>query len=289
MSPQYYTQVYDAIAIALKKVQPSLKFSALAIGTEMFVASEGNLKEEPGIEYLRYFLNSSNHAKGAPIDYVSYHFYGAPASRTDPNSYSVVFSQADEFLAQVKIIEGFRKSMNPTVKTCLDEMGSILPNDNDQPPVPFPDIYWNAGGALFAYEFGILAPLGIEILGESQLIGFPSQFPSVSLMTYPEGKPTARFWVLYLLHKHFSVGDKICTATSDDRDVFASAYSTSHGKKVLLINKTNGIKSVTVASVTSGQIEYVDLTTGTNAPAIVNITSSTFNMNAFGVAILIIP
>ena len=36
----------------------------------------------------------------------------------------------------------------------------------------FPAVYWNAAAAMFAYLFGRTAEIGLEVLGESQLIGY---------------------------------------------------------------------------------------------------------------------
>jgi hypothetical protein len=37
----------------------------------------------------------------------------------------------------------------------IDEIGVILPNDNDPNPGPIPEPYWNAAGAMYAYLFGM--------------------------------------------------------------------------------------------------------------------------------------
>ena len=62
---------------------------------------------------------------------------------------------------------------------------------------------------MYAYLFGELTKIGIDVAGESQLVGFPTQFPSVSMVDWNDGKPNARFWVLKLLHDNFGAGDKL--------------------------------------------------------------------------------
>ncbi len=37
------------------------------------------------------------------------------------------------------------------------------------------------------------------MIGESQLVGYPSQFPSVTMIDWKNSKPNARFWVLSLV------------------------------------------------------------------------------------------
>ena len=51
--------------------------------------------------------------------------------------------------------------------------------------------------------------LQIDILGESQLIGYPTQYPSVSMMDWTKNQPNARYWVLKLIKDSFHPGDKL--------------------------------------------------------------------------------
>ncbi len=57
----------------------------------------------------------------------------------------------------------------------------------------------------------------LEVLGESQMIGYPSQYPSVSMMDWDTAKPNARYWVLYLLHNSFGVGDFLVDTSVSNR------------------------------------------------------------------------
>ena len=68
-------------------------------------------------------------------------------------------------------------------------------------------------GALYAYLFGELRSLGIDVAGESQLVGYPTQFPSVSMVDWTNGKPNPRYWVLKLLKDSFGPGDKLVETT----------------------------------------------------------------------------
>lgn len=107
------------------------------------------------------------------------------------SEYSGFFTQADAFIADVRKIELIRKSLAPHTKTDIDEIGLlhsllitftdmrmtgvILPDDNVENPVPIPEPYWNAAGGMYAYLVGQLSLLGIDVLGESQLVGYPTQ------------------------------------------------------------------------------------------------------------------
>ena len=75
------------------------------------------------------------------------------------------------------------------------------------------------------------------MIGESQLVGYPSQFPSVSMMDYNNGKPNARIWVLKLIKDNFHPGDKLVAETgrkADDgapSDIMVQGFITPQGKK----------------------------------------------------------
>lgn len=128
--------------------------------------------------WYRYFLNHSNHAPDIPLDMISYHFYAIGSSRMDPHSWENFFPQLDTFTVEVQQIEQIRKSLSPQTRTTIDELGVILPNDNDPNAPIFPLVYWNAAAAFFAYAWGKLSRQGIDVVGHSQLVGeYPPSAP----------------------------------------------------------------------------------------------------------------
>ena len=137
-------------------------------------------------------------------------------------------------------------------------------------PDHIPHRYWNAAGALYAYLFTELSKQGVDVIGESQLVGYPSQFPSVSMMNYNTGKPNARYWVLKLLKDNFHPGDKLVTSPSSlfgSSDVVIQGFITPQGKKVLLVNKTNSEKTFQLpADLQSASTLTVDEESGDNPP-----------------------
>ncbi len=146
----------------------------------------------------------------------------------------------------MRYIDAIRQRLSPQTKTDTDELGVILTSDEAEiaeskaHPDRIPTLYWNAAGALYAYLFAELATQGIDVIGESQLVGYPSQFPSVSMIDWKNSKPNARFWVLSLLKDNFHAGDQlVATALSSHSDIAAQAFVTPAGKKLLLINKRN--------------------------------------------------
>jgi hypothetical protein len=97
---------------------------------------------------------------------------------------------------------------------------------------------------MYAYLFGTSAVAGLDVLGESQLIGYPSinfprgppytgpwtappQYPSVSLLSWggafgAPGDGTARYWALKLLVDSFTAGPPAGTAAPADADVLVA-------------------------------------------------------------------
>lgn len=281
MTPEQYTALYDAIVSAIKRIAPSMRFVGLAL------AMPGN---EPRM--FEYFLNPKNHKPGIPIDLVSYHFYASP----DPDESSDVqqhtfFDQADGFIATVRYIEQIRKRLWPGAATDVDEIGSIAANDNQQEPSErtaqrLPDSYWNLSGATYAYVFGKLMGLGIDVAGESQLVGYPTQFPSVTMLDWNTGAPNARFRVLELLKSSFGVGDKIVSASSGTPYVYALAVISRGGeRKLLLINKRDRVILLTL-KLEAKTVQFVDRTTKGAPLEKQRIDSKTIQLRGLEVAVV---
>ena len=237
-TPQQYTQRYDAVVTAVRKVNKEMKFVGLALA-------------DPGSnpEMFFYFLNHDNHRPGIPLDMISYHFYATPTETQTLDSWQYTFfEQADHFFTTLRYVEAIRKRLSPETQTTLDEIGSYLPTDYlpDLESAPsnvdtkglIPPGYWNLSGALYAYVYLEAAKLGIDVVGESWLLGFPSQFPSASMVDWNTGTPNARLRVLELLHRSFSHGDRMVNTTIAGTEVVAQAFSSSAGKKLLLIRPT---------------------------------------------------
>ena len=280
MTPEQYTERYDAIVAAIRKVAPRMKFVGLALA-------------EPGRNprMFEYFLNPKNHQPGIPLDMISYHFYAVPTADQPPDVQQYTFfTQADRFVDVTRYIEAIRQRLSPATRTTVNEIGAILAGDPGQPgspPVSIPNSYWNLAGATYAYVFANLASLGIDVAGESQLVGYPTQFPSVTMVDWSTGAPNARFRVLELLHKHFGPGDKLIETSISNPYIYAQAFRTRAGKReVLLINKRDRAMTVTLPEAVSW--EYVDQVTASGAPASATIQGSVM-LNGFAVAVLTLP
>lgn len=280
MTPQTYTRVYDAIVEAVHKVDPQIKFVAMA------------LSSEPP-DYFEYFLNHKNHKPGVPIQMISYHFYAAPAPDETPDiTQHSYWDQADRFLAQVDYIQSIRARLSPETWTDTDELGSISADDRDQGAPghvtkPIPNSYWTLCGGLYAYLYSELAKRGVEVAGESQLVGYPTQFPSVSMVDWNTGQPNARFWVLKLLHDNFGPGDKLVETHLDNPYIYAQGFITKDGKpKLLLVNMRDRAFEVSIPESQGAAFEYVDQSTNFQPPASDHSNDGRIRLNGFAVAIV---
>jgi hypothetical protein len=209
------------------------------------------------------------------------------------------FNQAEAFLATTRYILAIRDRLSPQTKIDTDELGVILPTDgleiraSKALPDHIPHRYWNAAGALYGYLFVALSKLGVDVIGESQLVGYPSQFPSVSMIDYNNGKPNARMWVLKLLKDNFHPGDKLVAEKEqkeDDgapSDVVVQGFITPQGKKVLLVNRVNSEKTVTLSQeLQNASTLTVDEETGDEAPRAGKAEGANLKLAPFAVTVL---
>jgi hypothetical protein len=287
MSPETYTRVYDAIVSSIRRVEPQMKFVGVALaGTSPNIFLVENV---PG--YFEYFLNPKNHKPGIPLDMISYHFYASPTADQSPEvEQYTFFDQASGFLNSVRYLESIRQRLSPKTQTDLDELGCIPADDNTVPRKAIPGSYWNLCGAVYGYLYGELARFGINVAGESQMVGYPSQFPGVSLVDWNTGQPNARYWVLKLLHDNFGPGDKLVDTTSAVPYVFAQGFVTRDGtRKLLLVNERDRNFDLSIPGGNGAENVYVDQTTGFQPPAKVHLNSDQVALPGLAVAVVSFP
>ena len=291
LSPALYTRLYDEVVGAMRTVSPRTKFGGVSL------AFPG---QQP--EFFTYFLDPAHHARGTPVDFITYHFY-ASVGNIGPDAWPpMYFRQADQFLEQVKWIEAIRKRLSPRTQTFINEVGSIALGHEDADKLPV--FYWNLSGATYAYLFGELSRMGIDGVHESQLVGYPSQFPSVSMLDWNTGKGNARYRVLELLRAHFSPGDRMVASQSSVATTNGAGYTTVAGElapyayavigkdgrhRVLLVNRRNAAARVTVPGARGATLAYVDESTGLNPPASRSLDADTIDLSAFSVAVVTLP
>jgi hypothetical protein len=277
MSPEQYTARYDAIVSAIHKVSPETKFMGLAL------AIPGKAPNQ-----FEYFLNPKNHKPGIPLDYISYHFYASPEKEQNIDSWQYTFfDQAEGFLSTVRYVEAIRKRLSPQTKTDLDELGVILPGDNKPgDDVPPPAAYWNLCGALYANLFIELSKMQIDLIGMSQMVGYPTQFPSVSMMDWRTNQPNARYWVLKLIKDSFHSGDQLVETSVNSRDLSVQAFLTPRGRKLLLANKRNRPVEVEIPDADNASARTVDEQTGDGPARIVKPAASKITLEPFAVTVV---
>jgi hypothetical protein len=284
-SAETYTKIYDSVVTAMRGVDPSTKF----VGTALAAPSQSP-------RFFEYFLEHKNHKAGVPLDYISYHFYAVPNSAETPEiEQYTFFAQADGFLNVVRYIEAIRQRLSPETGTMINEIGAISAEDLTQGEAghvekPIPNSYWHLTGAMYAYIFGELTRLGIDVAGESQLVGYPTQFPSVSMVEWETGRPNARFWVLRLLKDNFGPGDKIAETTFSKPEIYALPVVTRTGKhRILIVNKRERPATIDVPSAMGAQVEYVDMSTGSEPGASTKLSSDKLSLGGYSVAVVTFP
>jgi len=286
MTPAQYTARYDAIAAAIHQVSPHTKFAALALARPGYAPKT-----------FEYFLDHRHHKPGIPLDMITYHFYAAPSlGQSMETQQFTFFDQADHFLDVVRYIESIRQRLSPQTQTDVNELGSISADDGgqDQPghvTKPIPNEYWNLAGAMYAYVFSELAKQGIDVVGESQLVGYPTQFPSVTMVDWETGQPNARYWVLKLLHDNLRPGDKlVATEGPNNSEAYAQGFATREGQhKVLLVNKRLQGCVVSIPGAAGGRVEVVDQETAFQPPAAGRLRSDDVSLGGFAVAVVTLP
>ena len=283
-SPEAYTRFYDSVTAAMLKVDPNLKFMALALAQP---------SKTP--EMFEYFLNPAHHRKNAPMDFITYHFYATPSPEEglDDWQYSF-FNQEEGFLNTVRYVETIRKRYAPNVKTDLNELGVILPEDEKEirgkgkyVAKDEPKAYWNLAGAMYADLYAQCARMGIDVIGESQLVGYKSQFPSVSMMNYNTSEPNARYWTLKLLLENFGPGDKLAATSTPNGLTSAQAFDTAHGRKLLVINKRNREQELLLPPEVAGAtVTQVSPSTGDRKPLTGTLSGTSITLEPFEVAVV---
>ena len=288
MTPEQYTARYDAIVSAVRRVVPDMKFVGVSL------AAPGRAPR-----FFEYFLDPRNHRPGIPLDMISYHFYASPApDESLAVQQHTFFHQAEGFLNTVRYIETIRQRLSPATRTTLNELGVIRADDLLQfrpghVAEPIPPAYWNLAAAVYAYLFARLAVLGIDIAGESQLVGYPSQFPSVSMVDWETGAPNARFRVLELLVRHFGAGGQVvnsATGALASPYYLAQAFRTREGsRKLLVVSKRDRDLEVPLSGFAGANVAVVDQVTAGGPARTETLAGDTYRLPGFGVAVLTLP
>jgi hypothetical protein len=140
---------------------------------------------------------------------------------------------------------------------------------------------------MYAHLFLAFTRMGIDVAGESQLVGYPTQFPDVSMINWTTGNPNARYWVLKLLIDNFGPGDKLVPTNAGWSPIDCQAVITKSGKKLLLINKQNkDLQIILPAGANATTSMSVDTTTRENPPVEIPVVGNAVMLKAFSVTVV---
>jgi hypothetical protein len=107
------------------------------------------------------------------------------------------------------------------------------------------------------------------------------------MINYKTSEPNARYWVLKLLLDNFGPGDKLAETNGTNASFSAQAFFTSHGKKLLVINKRNREQSISLPAEASGaKVTFVAPSTGDAKPQSNALSGSTLVLEPFEVAVV---
>jgi hypothetical protein len=286
-----YTKIWDAVAEAIRKIDPHVRF----FGPEVSGAE---------VEWAGYFLNPKNHAPSAPaIDFFSLHNY--VVGKNEPATWQVDYftspnrtgpgSSSGAFIGQLRSVMKIRDELSPATEIVIDELGTAnLPKLSDgwHPDVPystFHPLYWVAMGANWAADFITAEEFGIPLISMTQMLGYPTQSPSCTMVNWTNAKPNAHYWILKLVNSNFGPGDRLVSTLSSSQDIVALAASTMSGRKILVVNTSDRTVEVDYRGVfprASLQIETVDETSGEHSPRVQRINGTTVKLAPFGVAVV---
>ncbi len=290
---EQYTRIYDAVTMAIHKIDPAVQF----FGPEVSGAE---------VPWAKYFLNPKNHnPKALPIAYFSFHNYvNAPNDPstwhakyfTDPETGPTDGLSAAALVERTKQVMKIRDELSPRTKVILDEMGTfdvVKPGEEacraNEPYTAFHPLYWNANGANWAANFITGERLGMPLVSMSQMVGYPTQCPSIAMFDPDTMQPNAHYWALWLVNHHFGPGDKLTKTDSSTDDVIAQAAITPKGNKILLVNTTDRSVDVNLAGAyknASLHAQVVDQASGEQVPREETLTGSNIKLAPFAVAVV---
>ena len=266
LDPETSTALYDEVVSSLRKVDPAMKFSALA------------LAEASSIHYFEYFLTHKNHKPGIPLDMVSYHKYVlAEAGRTLQEWQHDMFADADRFLVTVQQIERIRKRLSPDTKTFISELG-IMSGDEAASAAAarkglstyqlpsIPREYWTLGASVFAYSYLDAVREGVDMVAASELVDYPGNVAGTTLIDWKTGEPNAVYRVVKLLHDTLPQGAQLVRTSVKGGGVEAQGFEVSTEKRLLLINKSLETINVKIHGASDARTSTVDIGTGSAPP-----------------------
>jgi hypothetical protein len=228
-------------------------------------------------------------APNDPTTWQAKFFTGQPTSDTEG-------AAAQAFAERMRQVLKIRDELSPKTKIIIDELGTfnlIKPGEDAcsavEPYNAYNPRYWVAIGANWAANFITAEHLGFPIFSMSQLLGYPTQCLSITMVNWDTAHPNAHYWILKLINSNFGPGDKLVRTQSSSPDVVAQASITSSGRKVLLVNTSNRTVTVNLANTYTEdglRSETVDEASGEQPPKNKPLTGRQITLAPFAVAIV---
>ncbi|HZZ37857.1 MAG TPA: hypothetical protein VFE06_01920 [Acidobacteriaceae bacterium] len=290
---EQFTRIYDAVTAAIHRIDPHVQFFSPEVsGSE--------------VPWAKYFLNGKNHAPGSlPIAWFTFHNYvdatNDPSTWqakyfTDPANGPTDGAPAKALVERIEEVLRIRDELSPKTRVIVDEMGTF--NDvkkgeeacrANEPYNVYNPLYWNAEGANWAYIFIYSERLGLPLQSMSQMDGYRTQCPSISMFDYETNRPNAHYYALYLISHNFGPGDKLVPTQSSSSDIEAQASITSSGRKILLVNTSDKSVPVTLGDAYKGnglRAQVVDEQSGEQPPRVEQLHGSQITLAPFAVAVV---
>eukprot|EP00759_Apiculatamorpha_spiralis_P021419 PhF_6_TR26237/c0_g2_i1/m.37487 len=132
---QTYVSIFDAVVAEIRNVADPdhrLKF----VGPAMWVHQEW--------DWIESYLDPATHEPEVrdAMNVMTFHFYAQPSTRDNVIKFSrEMFNAADDFITECTNISRIRDRLNPATMLDVNEMGVILPNDNDPDVTAPPMLY----------------------------------------------------------------------------------------------------------------------------------------------------
>ena len=218
LSWQEYNLLYDAIVREIRLATGKVT-DITFVGMALAGHREWN--------YWKGFLTPSNHdpdvRDAIANGMASFHWYGRISSRTNLSTFVEPFSQLPKFLEEIDQIIDIRNELSPNTQLALNEVGVIPVDDNLVDSDPLPPVYYNMAAAVYTVLVSELSIKGVDLVGSSQLSGFPvlpewnltdAQFPGVSMTNWTTGNGNPRYWALKLYNEYLGHGDQILFSNS---------------------------------------------------------------------------
>ncbi len=290
---EQFTRIYDAVTEAIHTIDPNVQFYAPEVsGAE--------------VSWARYFLDPRHHKPGSlPVRWFTFHNY--VNAKNEPETWQAKYftdpakSETDGASARVLVermhqVLQVRDELSPHTQVIVDELGTF--NDvkdteeacrAPEPYQAYKPLYWNAIGANWAYIFIASERLGLPVFSMSQMLGYPTQCPSISMFDKDTARPNAHYWVLSLINKHFGLGSTLVKTESSSTHVEVQASTTRAEKEMLLVNTSNRTITVDLAASFSGAhlaADTVDEASGENAPRHEKLRGATLTLAPFAVAVV---